>query len=104
MGNTVIIPTIVFDIVFYFVILLLGVDFLLSGLLVLRKNARALEKPKLLGLWLIKITYASNSSTRGNRLYFFFLGLRNMGWYTLFAGIFSVISSLLMLYSKLMQF
>jgi hypothetical protein len=80
------------------------VDFLLSGFLVLRKNARALEKPKLLGLWLIKITHASNSSTKENRLYFFFFGLRNMGWYTFFAGILLVIGSLLMLYSKWLQF
>jgi hypothetical protein len=88
---------------FYFLILIVGLDFLLSGFLILKKNALALEKPFLLGLLLIKFTHPSDFSQKKSGLYILLFGLRNMGWYTMLAGVLIVTGSLIMIYSILIQ-
>jgi hypothetical protein len=65
------------------------------------KNAQALEKPFLLGLLLIKFTHPSNLSQNKSELYILLFGLRNMGWYTMLAGVLIVTGSILMIFSIL---
>jgi len=44
----------IFDLLFYTIVLLAGMDFTLSGWLALRKGITVLEKPKLLGLLILR--------------------------------------------------
>jgi hypothetical protein len=82
MGNTMIIRPSVFELLFYFAILLGGLDFALSGFQVLRENTRPLGRPRLLGLLIIRAMHVSDASQKHNRLFLLMFSPKTMGAYT----------------------
>lgn len=92
----------VFDLLFYFAILLAGLDFTVSGFLVLRENSKPLKKPKLLGLQIIRVMQISDTPQKKNSLTFLMFNLRHMGIYTFVAGILIITASLIMVFDILL--
>ncbi len=84
----------VFYVLFYLLVFLVGCDFSLSGFLVLQKNIDSLEKPRLLGLLIIKVMQASRNTNKRDELSVF--SPKVMGIYTLIAGILLIVASMLM--------
>jgi hypothetical protein len=93
----VIISPPIFDLLFYVVIFLFGLDFSISGFLVLRENSANFKKPRLIGLWIIRRMSALYSSTNSSKLFAFIYSTRNMAIQALFSGVLLIIGSLIMI-------
>ena len=96
MGNhaALIISPAVFDFLLYMMTFLFGVDFTLSGFLVLKSGTKYLEKPKLLGLIIIKLrNKAYEKSQKPGRLLTGMYSLKYMKFYTFISGIVLLIGS-----------
>ncbi len=87
----------VFDLLFYTVVFLFGLDFSISGFLVLRENSANLKRPRLVGLWIIRRMNSLYGSTNRSQLFSLIYSTRNMAIQTLFAGILVIIGSLIMI-------
>jgi len=93
----------VFDFIFYAVVFGAGLDLTISGYKVLKENTNALEKPKLLGLFIIKTMHISDTSQIQNRLTLMMFKLKNMARYTFLAGVLLLIASLIMILGILVR-
>ena len=93
----VIISTNIFNLLFYSVILFFGVDFILSGVFVLREKRKHFKKPKLLGFWIMQRMNVLHGSTNSPKWFSTIYSMRNLALQSLFAGSLIVISSLLMI-------
>ena len=87
----------IFELLFYVVVFLFGVDFSISGFLVLRKNRANFKKPRLVGIWIIKRMSALYGSPNSSRLFSLIYSTRNMAIQALLAGALIIIGSLIMI-------
>ncbi len=87
----------IFNLLFYAVIFLFGLDFSISGFLVLRENSANFKKPRLVGLWIIRRMSAVYGSTNRSKLFSLIYSTRNMAFQGLFAGVLLIIGSLIMI-------
>lgn len=99
MGNAIMIQTIVFELAFYMIIFLLGFDFSLSGFLVLKRDIKSFEKPKLLGLLIMSVVYRAFPMQKKRPVIY---RPKVMGLYFFFGGILSVVASTIMIIGKLL--
>ena len=97
-GDTMIITPHVVNTLFYLVILLGGLDFILSGLKVLtRKNTELPKKTWLLGLRIIRTMQVHKAVGKHTNLFTLMFSPKVMGIYTLASGVLLVVASILML-------
>ncbi len=92
----------IFELLFYLAIFLGGLDFALSGFQVLRESPSSLEKPRLLGLLIIKVMHVSDTSQKHNRLFLLMFSTKTMGVYTFLSGVLLILSSLLLIFNVLL--
>lgn len=91
----------VFDLLFSAAFLILGLDFAISGLFAIYKGNGSIERPKLLGLRIIKFYHGKVELQKRNRLVGSFYSLKMMGWYALVSGVIWVILGLLIVLNLL---
>lgn len=95
----------IFDLLFYTSVLLIGVDFTLSGWLALRKGITILERAKLLGLLILRAMNKLYENSKGsNRLFQFMYSFKYMRVYTFISGLLIIISSLLLIFDRISRF
>jgi len=91
----------VFDLLFSVVFLILGLDFAISGLFAINKGNGSIERPKLLGLRIIKFYHGKIGWQKQNKLVGLFYSLKTMGWYALVSGVIYVTLGLLIVLNHL---
>jgi hypothetical protein len=85
-----------FEAFFYILVILLSLDFVSSSIQVLKGGTQALEKPRLIGLRIIKIISIIDSGGR-NRFSYLPFGPRGMAIITMASGILMTVAGLIML-------
>jgi len=90
-----------FEIFFYLCILGIGIDFMISGIMVLKENSKPLEKPRLIGLLIIKIMHLPESKNNRKNLSWLMYDMKNMGKYCFIGGVLTTLSSILILLEKI---
>jgi len=93
----VIISPPVFDLLFYIAGFLLGLDFFISGILVLQENSVHRGRSRLVGIWIIRNVSALYGSTSRSNFLSFVYSTRNLAIQTLFGGVLVVVGSLIMI-------
>src|SRR5687768_6025081 len=98
MEDTMTIQTYILDLLFYIVVLLAGVDITLSGWLALRRGIIVLQRPKLLGLLILRImNKIYDTSPAPNRYFELLYSFKYLRVYTFISGLLIMMSSLIML-------
>ncbi len=93
-----------FDLVFFVLVLLFGVDFALSGYLVIKNKDKYLEKPKLLGLLSMIVNQkVYERSKKPNKVLMVMYSYDYMKIYTLVGGILIIVGSLIGIYDILLR-
>ena len=87
----------IFNLLFYSIVLLFGVDFALSGFFVLRENHKHSKKPRLLGFWIMQKMNILHGSTNRPKWFSAIYSMRNLALQSLLAGFLLIIGSLLMI-------
>ena len=96
MGDAMINQTTFVTLFFYIVILVVGLDFLISGLLIQSDHTRWLERPKLLGQLLLRINQSFFNKMRGqNRFFEFIYSLRWLKFFMILAGVLIMVGALI---------
>jgi len=96
--------TIPIDSVFYLMILFVGVDYFISGILGLRENLKYPKKPKLLGLLILKKNQNFFEQARKqNQVFQIIYSHQSIMYMTLIAGLLLIIGSLIQLIDILLQ-
>lgn len=85
-----------FTLFFYIVIFLIGIDFSISGILLLKAHTMAIEKPRLLGLLSLKINRNMiDKMQNSNHVYQSLYSFKYIRIYILVAGFLIIIGSLI---------
>jgi hypothetical protein len=96
MGNTMIIQSSLFNLLFYLIVLGIGIDFTISGILLMRDYDKYLRKTKLLGLIILRLNQSFFDRMRKhNQIYGFVYSSRSIKFFTLAAGILITVGSLI---------
>lgn len=104
MGDAMIIQPFFFSLLFYGILLYVGVDFTISGMLLQSKGTTPLINPKLLGLRIIKFNQKFFERMRNqNKIYRMIYSFQNIKFFTLIAGILITIGSLIQIIGTLLQ-
>jgi hypothetical protein len=93
----VIIPPPIFDLLFYIIVFLFGLDFSISGFLVLREGHANFKMPRLVGLWIIRRMSALPGATNRSKLFSLLYSTRNQAIQGLVAGLLLIFASLVMI-------
>jgi hypothetical protein len=102
MGDPMIIGPHIFDLLFYSIVLVAGIDFVLSGWLALSRGIEILQRPRLLGLLLLRIFHrVYESYNKSNRLLQRMYSFNYMRFYIFLSGVLIIISSILLIFSIL---
>lgn len=104
MTTHVIIGPKVFDLLFYLLVLFIGLDYVWSGYRVIKDKTHRNIKPKLLGYWIIKRFQISDKDKKYNKLFHrTFYSTRNLGVWTFISGILCVFASGIMIYNIIFE-
>ncbi len=103
MEGKMIIQSNVFDILFAIFSFVIGSDFTISGMLIIKKGNASIEQPKFLGLKIIKFYHAHDKWQKQNKSGWSMFSPKNMGYYALISGIFWLFFSLLLVFSLFSQ-
>ena len=87
METVVIIGPSTFDLIFFVIVLLFGLDFIYSGILAVKDPRKYLQKPKLFGLWAIKRMNTLTRVPKASKLTLFLYSIKNMAFQALVAGV-----------------
>ena len=99
-----IIQPLFFSLLFYTILLYIGVDFTISGILLQSKGTSPLVNPKLLGLLLIKFNQKFFERMRKhNKIYHWIYSFQNIKFFTLMAGILIIGGSLIQIIDTLLR-
>lgn len=92
-----------FNFLFFLVIFIIGLDFTLSGYLVITNKVHDKRKQRLLGLWVIQKFYIPESKKKSFNSYMSFIyDFRNLGFMTFAGGILIVFGSAVMVLDYLL--
>lgn len=104
MGDAMIIQPIFFNLVFFIVILLFGVDFTLSGYLIIKQKTEYLKRPKLLGLVIMNANQkVYERSKKPNKLLSVMYSYEYTKIYTFLGGILIIVGSLMGVFDVLLK-
>ena len=93
----IIVPSPLFDLLFSTVVFLFGLDFSISGFLVLRENATDFKKPRLIGLWIIRRMSALHTIKDRPQWFSLIYSTRSVAMQGLVAGVLLIFGSLVMI-------
>ena len=98
------IPPMLFELLFYIFVLALGIDFLISGLLIQREYSKHLEKPKLVGLRILKLNQGFFKKMRDqNQVYRFMYSSQGIKLLIISAGTLISIGSIIQIIDLLLR-
>jgi len=92
-----IIPAHTFELLFYIIVFLFGLDYTISGILVFRDENKNFKKPKLLGIWIIHKLSSLYGSTNQPKLFSAIYSIKSMALQSLAAGLLIIVGSLVMI-------
>lgn len=99
MGDTMIITPTCFYLLLYMAILGVGIDFMISGIMVFKKFSESLEKPKLLGLRILRLNQVFfERMRRQNKIYQYVYSEWSIKFLTLLSGVLIIIGSLIQIF------
>lgn len=85
-----------FTIFFYIIVLFIGLDFTLSGILLLKDYTKSLEKPRLLGLLSLKFNQKMiEKMQNSNQVYQSLYSYKIIRFYILMAGVIIIVGSII---------
>jgi len=86
------------DFLVYSITLIAGIDFLISGILILKSNIMLINRPKLLGVILMR-RLIKGRPRKPNKLFDVFYAPKMLGYYNIIGGAMCVIGGLIGLVS-----
>ena len=104
MGDTMTIQPAFFNLLFCVIGLGIGIDFTISGMLILRDYAKHLEKPRLVGLLILRLNQGFFDRMRKqNQIFRFIYSIQGITFFTLSSGILLSIGSLIQIIDILLR-
>jgi len=96
MDDAMTIQPIFFDLLFAVIVFGIGIDFTISGMLIRREYTKHLEKPKLLGLLILRLNQSFFDRMRKqNQIFQFIYSIQCITFFTLSSGILLSVGSLI---------